>query len=137
MDDITTQERMKMAMEINRGIPAKKVVKQNQNALLKSILIITILVTFTILLVGGYWIFKEQAPRPMKVTNESGDVLFSKANHHGRSGSMAKIWFNGLWNRFRDGSYMGPDYTAEALKIYTEGMQDFRANEKFVKRTLN
>src|SRR5699024_3621742 len=30
-----------------------------------------------------------------------------------------------------NGSYMGPDYTAEALKVYTEGMQDFKAEEKY------
>ena len=44
----------------------KKAVKENKNALLKSILIITILLTFTVLLGGGYWIFKEQAPRPVE-----------------------------------------------------------------------
>ncbi len=120
-------------MEINRGIPAKKVVKQNQNALLKSILIITILVTFTILLVGGYWIFKEQAPRPMKVTNESGDVLFSKETIIGGQAVWQKYGLMDYGTVLGDGSYMGPDYTAEALKIYTEGMQDFRANEKFSK----
>jgi nitric oxide reductase subunit B len=120
-------------MEINRGIPAKKVVKQNQNALLKSILIITILVTFTILLVGGYWIFKEQAPRPVKVTNESGDVLFSKQTIIGGQAVWQKYGLMDYGTVLGDGSYMGPDYTAEALKIYTEGMQDFRANEKFGK----
>lgn len=31
------------------------------------------------------------------------------------------------------GSYMGPDYTAEALKIYTEAMQNFRSQEKYQK----
>jgi nitric oxide reductase subunit B len=120
-------------MEINRGIPAKKVVKQNQNALLKSILIITILVTFTILLVGGYWIFKEQAPRPLQVTNESGDVLFSKQTIIGGQAVWQKYGLMDYGTVLGDGSYMGPDYTAEALKIYTEGMQDFRANEKFGK----
>ena len=61
--------------EIHKGTPTKKVVKENKNALLKSILVITILLSFTILLAGGYWIFKEQAPRPVEVTNEKGDVL--------------------------------------------------------------
>lgn len=32
------------------------------------------------------------------------------------------------------GSYMGPDYTAEALNIYTKGMQDFKAQEQYGKR---
>ncbi|MFX8481530.1 hypothetical protein ABTL74_19450, partial [Acinetobacter baumannii] len=31
------------------------------------------------------------------------------------------------------GSYMGPDYTAQALKVYTEGMQDYKANELYHK----
>lgn len=120
-------------MEINRGVTPKKVVKANKNALLKSILIITILVTFTVLLTGGYWIFKEQAPRPLKVTNENGDVLFTKQTIIGGQSVWQKYGLMDYGTVLGDGSYMGPDYTAESLTIYTKGMQDFRANEKFGK----
>ena len=121
-------------MEINRGVPNTKIVKQNQNALLKSILTLTILITFTVLLVGGYWIFKEQAPRPLEVTDQKGDVLFSKDTIIGGQAVWQKYGLMDYGTVLGDGSYMGPDYTAEALKIYTQGMQDFKANEKFDKK---
>lgn len=120
-------------MEIHRGIPMKKAVKQNKNSLLKSILISTILLTFTVLLAGGYWIFKEQAPRPLKVTNEKGDVLFTKESIMGGQAVWQKYGLMEYGTALGNGSYMGPDYTAEALKIYTEGMQDYKAKEKFGK----
>jgi nitric oxide reductase subunit B len=120
-------------MEIQRGTNVKKAVKENRNALLKSILIVTILLSFTVLLGGGYWIFKEQAPRPVKVTDQKGDVLFTKKTIMGGQAVFQKYGLMDYGTVLGQGSYMGPDYTAEALKIYTEGMQDYRANEKFSK----
>ena len=120
-------------MDIQPGIPTKNVVKTNKNALLKSILIFTILISFTVLLGGGYWIFKEQAPRPLKVTNAKGDLLFSKETIMGGQAVFQKYGLMDYGTVLGQGSYMGPDYTAEALKIYTEGMQDYKAKEKFDK----
>ncbi|WML45052.1 cbb3-type cytochrome c oxidase subunit I [Neobacillus sp. PS3-40] len=126
-------------MNIQPGISTNKVVKEKKNALLKSILITTILVTFTVLLAGGYWIFKEQAPRPLEVTSENGDVLFTKATIMGGQAVWQKYGLMDYGTVLGHGSYMGPDYTAEALQVYTEGMQDYKANEKFGKTysTLN
>jgi nitric oxide reductase subunit B len=121
-------------LEINRGISNPKIVKQNKNALLKSILTLTILITFTVLLVGGYWIFKEQAPRPVTVSDQKGDVLFTKDTIIGGQAVWQKYGLMDYGTVLGDGSYMGPDYTAESLKIYTQGMQDFKANEKFGKK---
>ena len=118
-------------MEIQRGTPVNKVVKANRNALLKSILIITILLSFTVLLGGGYWIFKEQAPRPIKVTNQNGEVLLTKKSIMGGQAVFQKYGLMDYGTVLGHGSYMGPDYTAEALKVYTQGMQDFKANSKF------
>lgn len=115
------------------GVPAGNVVKEKKNAILKSILITTILITFTVLLAGGYWIFKEQAPRPVKVTNENGNVLFTKATIMGGQAVWQKYGLMDYGTVLGHGSYMGPDYTAEALKIYTEGMQDYKGKEKFGK----
>ncbi|MDP4171722.1 MAG: cbb3-type cytochrome c oxidase subunit I, partial [Bacillota bacterium] len=118
-------------MEIQRGTSTSKVVKANKNALLKSILIITILLSFTVLLGGGYWIFKEQAPRPVEVTNQKGDVLLTKKSIMGGQAVFQKYGLMDYGTVLGHGSYMGPDYTAEALKIYTEGMQNYKANKKF------
>lgn len=120
-------------MDIQPGVPHKTVVKTNKNALLKSILIFTILISFTVLLGGGYWIFKEQAPRPVKVTDQQGKVLLTKTSIMGGQAVFQKYGLMDYGTVLGQGSYMGPDYTAEALKIYTEGMQDYRANEKYGK----
>ncbi|MGG1399445.1 cbb3-type cytochrome c oxidase subunit I [Bacillus salipaludis] len=102
--------------------------------MLKSVLITVILVSFTVLLCGGYWIFKEQAPRPLEVTNQKGDVLFTKATIMGGQAVWQKYGLMDYGTVLGHGSYMGPDYTAESLKIYTEGMQDFKANEQYGKK---
>jgi nitric oxide reductase subunit B len=120
-------------MEIQRGTNTKSVIKANRNALLKSILIITILLSFTVLLGGGYWIFKEQAPRPLKVTNSNGEVLLTKKSIMGGQAVWQKYGLMDYGTVLGHGSYMGPDYTAESLKIYTEGMQDFKAKKQFQK----
>ncbi|MDQ6599408.1 nitric-oxide reductase large subunit [Bacillus salipaludis] len=101
--------------------------------MLKSVLITVILVSFTVLLCGGYWIFKEQAPRPLEVTNQKGDVLFTKATIMGGQAVWQKYGLMDYGTVLGHGSYMGPDYTAESLKIYTEGMQDYKANEQYGK----
>ncbi|PLR79615.1 nitric-oxide reductase large subunit [Bacillus canaveralius] len=116
-------------MEVNRGIPTQKVVKKNKNALLKSILILTIVFSFTILIVGGFWIFKEMAPQPLEVTNEKGEVILTKKSIIGGQAVFQKYGLMDYGTVLGHGSYMGPDYTAEALKIYTEGMQDFKAQQ--------
>lgn len=120
-------------MEIQHRTSTNKVLKTNKNGLLKSVLIATILISFTVLLVGGYWIFKEQAPRPLEVTNEKGDVLFTKDSIMGGQAVFQKYGLMDYGTVLGHGSYMGPDYTAESLKLYTEGMQDFKANDKFGK----
>ncbi|WML38194.1 nitric-oxide reductase large subunit [Neobacillus sp. OS1-2] len=104
--------------------------KQNQvkYSLIKSICVATLLLVFTVLLVGGYWIFKTEAPRPL-VTNENGEVLFTKDSIKGGQAVFQKYALMDYGTVLGNGSYMGPDYTAEALKIYTEGMQDFYAME--------
>ncbi|WP_458412821.1 nitric-oxide reductase large subunit [Schinkia sp. CFF1] len=104
-----------------------------KNGLLKSILILTLLLTFTVLLVGGYSIFKGNAPRPTAITSPNGDAIITKESIMGGQAVFQKYALMDYGTVLGDGSYMGPDYTAEALKVYTEGMQDFRAKEKYGK----
>lgn len=118
-------------MELQHGTSTKTVLKKNTNSLLKSVLIITLLVSFTVLLTGGYWIFKEMAPRPLEVTSEKGEVILTKESIMGGQAVFQKYGLMDYGTVLGHGSYMGPDYTAEALQIYTEGMQDFRAQEKY------
>ncbi|MBT2641991.1 nitric-oxide reductase large subunit [Bacillus sp. ISL-41] len=120
-------------MEIQRGTSTKAVVKKNRNSLLKSVLIITLLLSFTVLLTGGYWIFKDMAPRPLEVTNEKGEVILTKESIMGGQAVFQKYGLMDYGTVLGHGSYMGPDYTAEALKIYTDGMHDFKSQEKYGK----
>ena len=103
----------------------------SKNALMKSILVFTLLISFTVLLVGGYGIFKGNAPRPTEITSPSGDVVITKESIMGGQAVFQKYGLMDYGTVLGHGSYMGPDYTAEALRVYTEGMQDFRAEEKF------
>lgn len=106
--------------------PKKK--KSKKNSFIKSVCVSTLLLVFTVLLVGGYWIFKTEAPRPL-VVNENGDVLFTKSSIKGGQAVFQKYALMDYGSVLGNGSYMGPDYTAEALKIYTQGMQDFYAKK--------
>lgn len=119
-------------MEINRNVRAS-IARSTQNSFLKSVLIFTILISFTVLLVGGYWIFKEMAPRPKEVRSESGEVLLTKESIIGGQSVFQKYGLMDYGTVLGHGSYMGPDYTAQALKVYTEGMQDYKANELYHK----
>lgn len=119
-------------MEINRNVRAS-VARSTKNSFLKSVLIFTILISFTVLLVGGYWIFKEMAPRPKEVRSESGEVLLTKESIIGGQSVFQKYGLMDYGTVLGQGSYMGPDYTAQALKVYTEGMQDYKANELYHK----
>ncbi|ASB89078.1 nitric-oxide reductase large subunit [Bacillus sonorensis] len=112
-------------MEVQReSAPVKKTAK---NGFLKSILVFTLIVSFSVLLLGGYWIFKGLAPRPLEVTNPKGEVLMTEASISGGQAVFQKYALMDYGTILGHGSYMGPDYTAEALKIYTEGMQNFKA----------
>lgn len=102
-----------------------------KNSLLKSILVFTLILSFSILLLGGYWIFKDMAPRPLEVKNEEGSVLLTKESIMGGQAVFQKYGLMDYGTVLGHGSYMGPDYTAEALKIYTEGMQQYKANKQF------
>ncbi|MFC1285155.1 nitric-oxide reductase large subunit [Bacillus paralicheniformis] len=119
-------------MEVQRKtVPVKKASK---NGFLKSVLVFTLIVSFSVLLLGGYWIFKGLAPRPVEVSGPNGEVLMTKSSISGGQAVFQKYALMDYGTILGHGSYMGPDYTAEALKIYTEGMQDFKAEGKYGKR---
>jgi nitric oxide reductase subunit B len=101
-----------------------------KNSFIKSILIGVLLLAVTVLLAGGDGIFKSEAPRPL-VKDQSGKVLFTKKSIEGGQAVFQKYALMDYGTVLGNGSYMGPDYTAEALKIYTEGMQNFYADKQW------
>lgn len=121
--------------EIHPAHEPKKKVEMHTNktglSFLKSVLIFTLILSFTILLIGGYWVFKDQAPRPEQVVNEEGDVIFTKAELIGGQAVFQKYGLMDYGTVLGDGSYLGPDYTAETLRVYTEAAQEYYAQKDF------
>ncbi len=117
------------APHLNSPQTARKSNYQTKNSFLKSVLMLTILASFTVLILGGYSIFKEMAPRPLEVVNTNGEVITSQDAIKGGQAVFQKYALMDYGTVLGHGSYMGPDYTAEALKIYTTGMQEFKALE--------
>jgi len=113
----------------NMAFAPKELKKKAANTFIKSVTVAILLLVFTVLLAGGYWIFKTEAPRP-QVTDTNGKVLITKDSIKGGQAVFQKYGLMDYGTVLGNGSYMGPDYTAEALKIYTQGMQDFYANEQ-------
>jgi nitric oxide reductase subunit B len=99
-----------------------------QNSMLKSILICTIVLSFTVLIAGGFWIFKSMAPRPLQLVDSKKTIVSTREQIEGGQAIFQKYGLMDYGTVLGHGSYLGPDYTAEALKIYTEGMQDFYSN---------
>src|SRR5690625_4135372 len=119
-------------------LPIKKSKQSSQNGnpttvngLLKTITILVLALSFTALIVGGFWIFKNQAPIPSEVVNSDGDVLMTSETIKGGQAVFQKYGLMDYGTVLGNGSYMGPDYTAEALKVYTEGMRDFKAENNY------
>ncbi|HEX7057711.1 MAG TPA: nitric-oxide reductase large subunit [Bacilli bacterium] len=106
---------------------------KTQNAFLKGILLAALLLSFTVLLAGGYGIFRAMAPRPLKVVDTHGNVLTTRAQIEGGQAVFQKYGLMDYGTVLGDGSYLGPDYTAEALKIYVEAMQNYEARQAYKK----
>ncbi len=119
-------------MKVNEG--RSQTETGTQNSFLKGILIFTLIISFTVLIMGGYWIFKEMAPRPLQVVDSKGTVISTQEQIVGGQAVFQKYGLMDYGTVLGHGSYLGPDYTAEALKIYTEGMQDFYAKAEHQKK---
>ncbi|OZU89051.1 nitric-oxide reductase large subunit [Virgibacillus indicus] len=116
-----------MLRKSNRSLNSQDNKATTTNGLLKTIVIVTLLLSFTALIVGGYGIFKGQAPTPMEVVTPDREVIMTEDTIKGGQAVFLKYGLMDYGTVLGNGSYMGPDYTAEALKVYTEGMQDYYA----------
>ncbi|MFZ1730025.1 MAG: nitric-oxide reductase large subunit [Bacteroidota bacterium] len=95
----------------------------------KHVLLLTMLLGFTVLLVGGYWVYKEAAPRPMEIVDQRGNVL---TTYDAVQGGQAVYQSHGLMqygSTLGHGAYLGPDFTAQSLHITTTTMRDFYAQQ--------
>lgn len=103
------------------------------NKLLKHIFMLTMLFAFTIMLVGGAWIYKGGAPIPDQVVAPDGTVLTTKEKIMGGQAVYQKYGLMDYGSVLGHGSYLGPDYTAEALHLMTVALQDHWAQALYGK----
>jgi nitric oxide reductase subunit B len=103
------------------------------NKLLKHILIVTMLFAFTVMLVGGGWIYKNSAPVPEQVVGPDGAVVTTRTQIMGGQAVYQKYGLMDYATVLGHGSYLGPDYTAEALHIMTQAEQAYWGQKLFSK----
>ncbi|HYF92749.1 MAG TPA: nitric-oxide reductase large subunit [Symbiobacteriaceae bacterium] len=107
--------------------------KGTPNKLLKHVLLVTMLLAFTVMLVGGGWIYQNQAPIPEQVVGPDGTVLTTQAQIKGGQAVYQKYGLMDYGTVLGHGSYLGPDYTAEALNIMTVTLQEYWAQKLYGK----
>lgn len=99
----------------------------NGSGLWKHGLLITLLFGFTVMLVGGFFMYKTRAPIPERVVAPDGTVLFTAADIQAGQELFRKRDLMNYGSVLGHGAYLGPDYTAEALHWMAEAMQNSRS----------
>lgn len=100
---------------------------------LNKILLWVLVIAFQILIAGGLLIFKNEAPRPSKIVSESGTTVVTKGELVSGQAVFEKYGLTDYGTYLGNGTYFGPDYTAEALHIYLKGMNEYYAKKNFDK----
>jgi nitric oxide reductase subunit B len=106
---------------------------RSPNKMLKHVLLLTMLLAFTVMIAGGAWIYKEKAPIPDQVAGPNGAAITTKAQILGGQAVYQKYGLMDYGTVLGHGSYLGPDYTAEALKIMTDSLHSTYAQELYSK----
>lgn len=101
---------------------------------LVKVLLTILVIVFSILLVGGWYIFKNEAPRPTKIVDQQGHTLVTKGELISGQAIYEKYGLTDYGFYLGNGSYLGPDYTAEALHHYLIGMRKYYAQDIYHKQ---
>ncbi|HBC4765186.1 TPA: cbb3-type cytochrome c oxidase subunit I [Staphylococcus aureus] len=101
---------------------------------LVKVLLTILVIVFSILLVGGWYIFKNEAPRPTKIVDQQGHTLVTQGELISGQAIYEKYGLTDYGSYLGNGSYLGPDYTAEALHHYLIGMRKYYAQDIYHKQ---
>ena len=93
------------------------------------LLVVTILLGFTVLLLGGWSIWRSRAPIPAAVMTEDGATLFTAAQIRGGQAVYQKYGLMDWGSVLGHGTYYGPDFTAEVLHRRVELLREQQARE--------
>ena len=105
--------------------------KQEGSGLWKHGLMLTMLFGFTVMLIGGAYIYKTRAPIPERVVDTSGRTLFTAADIQNGQELFRKRNLMNYGSVLGHGAYLGPDYTAEALHWMTDAMRAQRSANQY------
>jgi nitric oxide reductase subunit B len=94
-------------------------------------LLLTLLFGFTVMLVGGAYIYRTRAPIPQTVVDPVGSALFTADDIQSGQELFRKRNLMNYGSVLGHGAYFGPDYTAEALHWMTGAMRDERTNGRY------
>ena len=90
-----------------------------------------LVIAFSILIAGGFLIFKNEAPRPSRMVDESGTTIVTKKQLLSGQAVYEKYGLTDYGSYLGNGTYFGPDYTAQSLHVYIQGMQNYYAQKQY------
>jgi nitric oxide reductase subunit B len=102
-----------------------------KSGLWKHGLLITLLFGFTVMIVGGVYMYKSRAPIPIAVVSTSGDVLFTAKDIQAGQELFRKRGLMNYGSVLGHGAYLGPDYTAQALHWMTQSIQQQKTGGQY------
>lgn len=95
-----------------------------RNLTIGKVLLITTLLGFSVLLIGGWSIYESTAPIPGAVVAEDGTELFGREQILGGQAVYQKYGLMDWGSVLGHGTYFGPDFTAELLHRRVELLRD-------------
>ncbi|GJM20608.1 MAG: nitric-oxide reductase large subunit [Planctomycetota bacterium] len=98
------------------------------------VLLITTLLGFSILLLGGWSIYGSRAPIPGAVVTEGGETLFGRDQILGGQAVYQKYGLMDWGSVLGHGTYFGPDFTAELLHRRVELLRSGLAQNTYARR---
>jgi nitric oxide reductase subunit B len=101
---------------------------QTGSGLWKHGLLLTLLFGFTVMIVGGVFMYRSRAPIPQATVDPDGRTLFTAPDIQQGQDLFRKRDLMNYGSVLGHGAYLGPDYTAEALHWMTEGMRAFKTH---------
>ena len=109
----------------------------NQKGIARSflphILIVVLLLAITGLVFGGWIIYKEKPPTPIKVVSNTGEVLFTAKDIEGGQATFLRFGLMDHGTIYGHGGYLGPDFTADYLHNMGLQIQAYFAKESYGK----
>src|SRR4051794_11147769 len=96
---------------------------RTESGLWKHGLLLTLLFGFTVMIVGGVFMYKTRAPIPERVVASNGTTLFTAADVQSGQDLFRKRGLMDYGSVLGHGAYLGPDYTAEVLHWMVEAMR--------------